>query len=70
MKKVKQVVLSIAKGKDLNITSLADRMGKSSKTLGATLIHGNPSVYYMKEIFEAMDEDLVLITKDGNKYKL
>jgi len=63
--------MSIAKDKGIkSAVQIADNMGKNHTTVLAA-IGGNPTLKTIKEIFkDGLCEDIVIITKNGNKYQL
>lgn len=56
--------------KGMNLTKIADRMGKRQSTLSGMLIRKTMSVDTLIEILDVLGEDLIVELKNGNKYKI
>jgi DNA-binding phage protein len=66
----KNAVKSIAAIKGMKMKDVAEGCHKDVDNLHQQLNRGNPTLSSIKEILNAMGEDLVLVTSDGNKFKI
>jgi len=56
--------------KGTTITGIAEKIGKSQSTLSGILIRKTMSVHDLIDVLGAMDEDLVIELKNGNKFNI
>lgn len=67
---LKDLVKIIAANKKMTITEAAKASGREQSTLSNMLARGNTNINVLREVFEGMGEDLVLLTSDGTKYRV
>ena len=67
---VKNIVKAISAQKNMSIKDVADKCHKSSENLHQQLNRGSINLKQFQKILGAMGEDLVIVTSNGNRYKL
>lgn len=67
---VKDFVKGLASFKGKTLTSVADKLGKSQSTLSGILSRKNMSLVKFRDILSILDEDFVIVTKEGQKFKI
>lgn len=67
---LKSFIKGQASIKGMNLTKIADRMGKRQSTLSGMLIRKTMPVGTLIDILDTLGEDLVVVLKNGNKYRI
>jgi hypothetical protein len=67
---LKGFIKMVAASKQMTVTEAANASGREQCTLSNIMKQGNTSLKVLNEVLSGMDEDLVLCTKDGQKYKI
>jgi hypothetical protein len=66
---LKNIVKSLAAEKNTNIPKIAESCKKKPANLHQQLDRNNMTMKQLKILFKAMGEDVVFVTKSGNKFK-
>ena len=66
----KSAVKAIAAENETSIKEIADTCNKALPSLHQQLDRGNPTLSQMRTIFRAMGEEVVILTKSGNRFKI
>lgn len=67
---MKQFVKGQASLKGMNISIIAEKLGKSQSTLSGMLIRRKMNLQVFVDILEVLEEDFVIELKNGHKYQV
>ena len=67
---LKSFVKSQASLKGTNLTKIAEKLGKKQSSLSGLLIRKKINVETFIDILDVIDEDMVLVLKNGNQFKI
>ena len=67
---LKEFIKIVATTKKLTLTEVAKGTGVYPTSLSVILKKGDTKIKVLRSLLQACDEDLVIITKNGQKFKL
>ena len=67
---LKSFIKGQASLKAMNLTKIAEKLGKKQSSLSGLLIRKKINVETLIDILDVMEEDLVLVLKNGNQFKI
>jgi len=67
---LKKFVKGQASMKDTNLTNIAEKIGKRQSTLSGILIRKTMTVDTLIDVLDALDEKLIIVLSNGNRYKI
>jgi|32_taG_2_1085360.scaffolds.fasta_scaffold21325_3 DNA-binding Xre family transcriptional regulator len=68
---MKNTIKSLAAAKGLNLSELAQQIGKSPSNMTTTLKHGNPRLSFLTEVCEKLGAELIIRDNETkNEFKL
>ena len=67
---LKSFIKGQASLKAMNLTKIAEKIGKKQSSLSGLLIRKKINVETLIDILDVMEEDLVFVLKNGNQFKI
>ncbi len=67
---LKSFIKGQASLKAMNLTKIAEKLGKKQSSLSGLLIRKKINVETLIDILDVMEEDFVLVLKNGNQFKI
>ena len=67
---LKSFIKGQASLKATNLTKIAEKLGKKQSSLSGLLIRKKINVETLIDILDVIEEDLVLVLKNGNQFKI
>ena len=67
---VKSFIKGQASLKGKNLTKIAEKLGKRQSSLSGVLIRGKMNIQTFIDILDVLDEEFVVVLKNGQKFKI
>lgn len=67
---VKSFIKGQASLKGQNLTKIAEKLGKRQSSLSGVLIRGKMNIQTFIDILDVLDEEFVVVLKNGQKFKI
>lgn len=67
---LKQFVKIVAANKNMTISEVAKASGREQSTISNMLSRGNVNIKRFSEVLTALDEEFIVVTKNGQKFKI